>query len=146
MFLSNVLVADPSVMNQSMISPTIEQRIISVDPILLEIAKCESHVRQFNADGSVLRGLIDHDDTGIFQINRRYHLQAALQMGLDIDTVEGNIKYAEYLFGKQGTRPWSASQSCWLEKISTVETLDPLINKSKVLYYKEVKGRDLVRA
>lgn len=83
------------------------------NPVLLEIARCESRLRQFDSKGNVLRGLIDHDDTGLFQINRRYHLADSRKMGLNIDTIEGNIAYGKYLYSKKGTQPWNASKGCW---------------------------------
>lgn len=73
---------------------------------MVYIASCESRYRQFNADGSVLLGEQNPLDTGIFQINKKYHLEAAIAMGYDINTVEGNIMYAKYLYDTQGTKPW----------------------------------------
>ena|SRR3990167_5796854 len=44
-------------------------------------------------------------DSGIFQINERWH-------GSITDPFD-NIKYAVALYEKQGTRPWKASAGCW---------------------------------
>lgn len=82
---------------------------------LLEVARCESQNRQYNADGSVLRGVQNSQDVGVFQINERYHLDASRKMGLDIHTTEGNMEYAEHLYETQGLQPWSWSKSCWSE-------------------------------
>ena len=82
-------------------------------PILVDIARCESTFKQYQADGRVVRGLIDNDDIGLMQINERYHGETAKKLGLDIYKVDGNIEYAKYLYKKFGTQPWSASSKCW---------------------------------
>jgi hypothetical protein len=82
-------------------------------PILAEIARCESTFRQFDKNGNVIRGLVDNDDIGLMQINERYHLDTAEKLGYDIHTLEGNMAYAKYLYGKSGSRPWNASKPCW---------------------------------
>ncbi len=82
-------------------------------PIMHKIAYCESRNRQFNPDGSVIRGVVNSRDVGIFQINEKYHLSDSQKMGLNIHTVEGNLEYAKYLYEKQGTRPWNSSKPCW---------------------------------
>jgi len=82
-------------------------------PILIDIAKCESTLRQFDKNGQVLRGRVDNADVGLMQINERYHLETAEDMGIDIYTVDGNIEYAKYLYSKFGSKPWNASAPCW---------------------------------
>ena len=82
-------------------------------PILVEVARCESEFRQFNKDGSVLRGRAVADDIGVMQINEMYHGTTAKNLGIDIYTLEGNVAYAKYLHNKYGTKPWSASKPCW---------------------------------
>ncbi len=82
-------------------------------PIMVEVARCESHLNQFNTDGSVLRGRITPEDVGVFQINEFFHLDGSTAMDIDIHTLEGNIAYAQYLYQTQGTRPWKASKPCW---------------------------------
>ncbi len=82
-------------------------------PILVDIAKCESMFRQFDKNGQVLRGKVDNADVGLMQINERYHLETAEEMGIDIYTVDGNIEYAKYLYSKFGSKPWNASAPCW---------------------------------
>jgi len=97
-------------------SKTAEQQIrerFKDSPILIEIARCESTFRQFNDDGTILRGRVDSDDTGVLQINKRYHLEAAQKLGFDIETLAGNMDYGELLYKKQGTDPWNASKHCW---------------------------------
>lgn len=86
------------------------------NPILAEISKCESRFIQFDADGSIHRGRVNANDVGVMQINTYYHLETAKKLGYDIFTLEGNMDYAEYLFEKEGTRPWNASKPCWGKK------------------------------
>jgi hypothetical protein len=82
-------------------------------PILAEIAKCESRFRQVGASGSVLRGEVNKSDVGLMQINEAYHQEKASELGLDLETIEGNLAYAKYLYDKEGTTPWNASKKCW---------------------------------
>jgi len=82
-------------------------------PILADVAKCESHFRQFDNDGSIHRGEVNHNDVGVMQINEKYHLDTALRLDIDIYSVEGNLAYAKYLYDKQGVAPWNSSGKCW---------------------------------
>jgi len=82
-------------------------------PIMIAIADCESHYRQFDNDASVFRGKINSLDVGVMQINERYHLSAAQEMGIDLHTVEGNLAYARHLYEREGTAPWISSSYCW---------------------------------
>jgi len=82
-------------------------------PILVEIARCESTFRHFNDKGEVIRGRVDRADVGVMQINERYHLEKSRELGHNIYTIQGNIAYAKYLYGKSGAQPWSASKPCW---------------------------------
>lgn len=91
-------------------------------PILVEIAQCESEMRQFDSNGNLVRGRVDPDDVGVMQINERYHLDTAKKMGLDIHTVEGNVAYAKYLYAKSGSDPWSASKPCWGKTVVAMYT------------------------
>jgi hypothetical protein len=82
-------------------------------PILIEIARCESTFRHEDKQGNVLRGRVDKADVGVMQINERYHLEKAKSLGFDLHTIQGNTAYAEYLYEKEGAKPWSASAKCW---------------------------------
>lgn len=85
-----------------------------LDPnVALRIARCESHFRQYNTDGSVIRGKQNQSDVGIFQINEKYHLSRSQNQGLDIEQTSGNIAYAMSLLKKEGTKPWNWSKPCW---------------------------------
>jgi hypothetical protein len=82
-------------------------------PIMAEVARCESTYRQFNPDGSVLRGRVNGADVGVMQVNEKYHLARSKQLGINIYTLEGNLTYGKFLYKEQGTRPWNASKPCW---------------------------------
>jgi hypothetical protein len=82
-------------------------------PVLVSIARCESHFRHTLADGSVLHGERDPADIGVMQINARYHAARAKKLGLDLNLLADNMAYARGLYEKQGTAPWNASAPCW---------------------------------
>jgi hypothetical protein len=80
---------------------------------MIQVARCESTFRHTLEDGSVLKGRVDRRDTGVMQINTGYHAKTAHKLGLDLLDLEDNMAYARYLYEKQGTQPWSASEPCW---------------------------------
>lgn len=82
-------------------------------PVMIEVARCESHFTHELADGSILNGRVDGADTGVMQINKRYHLTAATAMKLDLDDLYDNMAYARHLYERQGTQPWNSSSACW---------------------------------
>lgn len=82
------------------------------NPVLAEIAKCESRFRHFGKNG-VLRGDYDWNDLGVMQINERYHAERAEKNGFDIHTLEGNLGYARWLYEREGFQPWKSSRACW---------------------------------
>lgn len=82
-------------------------------PVMAEIARCESGFRHTLSDGSILRGRVDSADTGVMQINKRYHQTTATAMGLNLDNIYDNMAYARHLYETQGLRPWNSSAPCW---------------------------------
>jgi len=82
-------------------------------PVMVQVARCESTFRHDLSDGSVLQGKVDPADTGVMQINKRYHESTAIKLGLDLENIHDNMAYARYLYENQGTQPWSASRPCW---------------------------------
>jgi hypothetical protein len=86
---------------------------------MIDIARCESTFRHTLADGSVLRGKVDSADTGVMQINKRYHDATAASLGMDLSDLYHNMAYARYLYETQGTQPWSASRPCWGGQLAT---------------------------
>jgi len=82
-------------------------------PLLARIAACESHNRQYDSKGNVLRGEKNSHDIGVMQINELYHLDDSLDQNLDIYTIEGNVAFARHIYEKQGAKPWMSSSACW---------------------------------
>lgn len=80
---------------------------------MAEIARCESRFRQFNGNGTVLRGEINSGDVGVMQVNEYFHKNTSVQLGMSIYTLEGNVAYARYLYNQSGTQPWISSKPCW---------------------------------
>lgn len=87
-------------------------------PVMIQIARCESTFKHTLADGTVLRGVVDSADTGVMQINTRYHAEKARELGLDLNNLYDNMAYARELYKRQGTRPWDSSKSCWSSTIA----------------------------
>jgi len=83
----------------------------------LAIAGCESNLRQFNMNNTVLTGIVNNKDIGIFQINEKYHLAQSIAMNIDIYTAKGNIDYGLWLLETQGDRHFLASKPCWKKKL-----------------------------
>ncbi len=83
------------------------------EPILAEIAKCESRFRHINRNGTVVRGELTPQDVGIMQINEFYHEERAEKLGFNLHTLDGNLAYAKWLYTKEGTVPWRSSGKCW---------------------------------
>jgi hypothetical protein len=82
-------------------------------PVMAKVAYCESTFRQYNDDGQPLRGRVNSADVGVMQINETVHLATATKMGLDLETLDGNLAYARHLYRTQGTGPWIYSKHCW---------------------------------
>lgn len=74
-------------------------------PAMIAIAQCESGFRQFNNDGTPLRA--NKPYVGVFQIDEKIHAAPARDLGLDLDTLDGNLGYAKHLYEQAGTRPWA---------------------------------------
>ncbi len=87
-------------------------------PVMIQIARCESTFRHTLEDGTVLRGKVDSADTGVMQINARYHGKEAEELGLDLTNLYDNMEYARDLYERQGTKPWKASSPCWSNAIA----------------------------
>lgn len=96
--------------------PQVRQAVVSNFsdvPIMIKVASCESGLRQYDSRGSVLRGVKHPPDSGVFQINKSAHRATAQRLGLDLDTTQGNVAFARYLYEKEGTAPWNSSRGCW---------------------------------
>jgi len=82
-------------------------------PILADIAKCESRFRHLNKSGTVLKGDQNSYDRGVMQINILYHAKTLERLELDVHDLDDNVRYARYLYEKEGAKPWMSSSACW---------------------------------
>jgi len=98
-------------------------------PVLADIAFCESSFRQYDQNGKILKGKVNKGDIGVMQINKYYHADKAEELGDDLNTVEGNMAYAKYLYEKEGTKPWDSSSACWKGGINSGLTDQVALNK-----------------
>ena len=92
------------------------EKIVNVEveiPLLDKICQAESGGKQFKANGSVTRGLVNPSDIGICQINEPLWNDQARKLGYDIYTEAGNKAMAKWLFVRYGSQPWSASKHIW---------------------------------
>lgn len=84
------------------------------EPVMIDIARCESRFRQLDSTGKVLRNEQGSSAVGAFQIMASIHAASAdKNLGLNIYDLQGNAAYARYLYERQGTAPWNASKACW---------------------------------
>ena len=100
-------------------------------PIMIEIARCESHFRQLDKDGEIHRGQVNPSDVGVMQINEHYHLDTSVREDYDIYTLEGNTAYARDLYERHGTQPWSSSKQCWSKSLINQNENNSLALNSK---------------
>lgn len=107
------LLAQSSVMPASQSARQFVENYFADTPIMIDVARCESHFHQYDSDGSIYRGKVNNLDIGIMQVNEYYHSATAEKLGLDLYTIQGNVAYARYLYEKEGTQPWVSSQPCW---------------------------------
>ena len=82
-------------------------------PELKKIAFCESSFRHFDKNGEPRRGRVNRYDVGVMQINEMYHAKEASALGLDLETIDGNVAFARHLYEREGSRPWNSSSPCW---------------------------------
>lgn len=103
--------ATPVVASPSTIPRMIAAEFGAYAPIMQEIARCESTLRQHNDIGGPIENPVTHD-IGLFQINP-IHFNEFAKLGISIYTVEGNIKAARVLFDQSHLGPWRSSLKCW---------------------------------
>lgn len=114
----NAIIASTTPLHEEYSTSTIKNLVIEefgTSSPMVKVAECESSFRQYNASDTVLTGIVDSDDKGIYQINTQYQLATATSLGYDIYDPFGNIEYAKFLYQTQGLSPWSASKGCWLK-------------------------------
>ncbi len=111
--IATIAVAPEVAAGESLTTEKIVRSYFRDLPVMIQIARCESTFRHILPDGTVLKGRVDPADTGVMQINKRYHESTAKAMNLNLDDIYHNMAYARYLYETQGTQPWSASAPCW---------------------------------
>lgn len=98
----------------SEIKPLVKE--VKLLPELVPICACESvgnknaKPQHFNADGSVK---YYQGNYGMCQINLSTWGDLSNRLGYDIITERGNILMANYIYEKEGSRPWRWSRHCW---------------------------------
>lgn len=97
-------------------------------PVMITIAKCESGFRQYTANGQTMK---DATNTyiGLFQIDEQLHFITSWSMNMNLYTAEGNMAYARYLYGKNGTNPWKGCLgNTTAPAAPTTQIVSPIIN------------------
>lgn len=86
---------------------------------LIPVCSCESTGNkngiptQYDSKGNLLLGRENPSDRGMCQINLDAHGIELEKLGIDVDTEEGNVEFANILYDREGLTPWSWSKSCW---------------------------------
>jgi len=89
------------------IEETNEQRILrefDSDLDMFDIVRCESGFKQFDRVGGILTS--PTNDVGIMQINLKTWADEALNMGIDIYTLNGNIEMGKHILKVQSKTAW----------------------------------------
>ena len=82
------------------------------------VSRCESSMY-----GSALNQNLDKQgnvwstDYGYLQVNDYFHKVNMQKLGLDIENEWDSLEYGFMLMKEQGLQPWSASKTCWINKI-----------------------------
>jgi hypothetical protein len=109
---TQIAAAAPTVREELSVEEYVDKYFSDI-PVLKEVAKCESQLRQVDERGNVLRGVVNSFDRGVMQINLSYHKDRSENLGYDINELSGNVAYARHLFEAEGLRPWNSSAPCW---------------------------------
>lgn len=72
---------------------------------LIKLADCESTMRHYVKDNEVLRGYVNKNDSGVFQINKTTWQGTADKLKLDIDNPVDNCLMAIWII-KNDSRSW----------------------------------------
>jgi hypothetical protein len=87
------------------------------DPVMIEIAFCESSWRHQDSDGRV-RVNRNSDksqtvDVGLFGFNVHWNAELMQKHRLDPYAVKDNVRLAKHLRKKRKYQDWESSRSCW---------------------------------
>ena len=79
-------------------------------PIELQfVSLCESNAKQ-SARGP-------YGEIGLMQINK-IHIPTAKKLGLNVYDASDNLKFALYLYEKNGLKDWYSSRKCWQKQVA----------------------------
>lgn len=81
---------------------------------MIAIATCESGLRQFYDDGSLV--VSPTGDVGIMQLNLKTWKGKADEFGMDLTKLDDNLLFARYVYNVQGLKAWDNSKHCWTGK------------------------------
>lgn len=96
---------------------------------LIARAQEESGFRQFNDDGTILRGEVNNHDVCAFQINEDYWLEKAKELGFNIYTLDGCIQMALAIYKERGLDAWNTLKG--VENVfKTVRTIDAPVGRT----------------
>jgi len=87
--------------------------------ILIDIAACESDFNHWTdaTHNEVIRSEVPGSSaTGVFQILSNTHGDEAARLGLNLEVLTDNIRFAEILFDRKGSTPWKESRDCWINR------------------------------
>lgn len=98
-------------LNPDAVEAKVRQEFADI-PVMISIAKCESSFTQYDSSGNPMYGGTG-GMVGVFQVAASIHNDAAKDLHMNINTLEGNLAYARHLYETEGTVPWLASASCW---------------------------------
>jgi hypothetical protein len=74
---------------------------------MVKVCGGESGFKQWHKDGSVVRGVVDKDDTGLCQINNRFWGAKARELGLNYkDSIIDNVKMTRHIYDTEGVTMW----------------------------------------
>ena len=81
---------------------------------MVKVAQCESFTQQYDpTTGGVFKGYYNPKDIGLFQINQDAWGATEVQLGVNVDTLQGNLEMAQYILKTQGLNAWIYSYPCW---------------------------------
>jgi len=109
----NCLADCPLIQNLNNLVEKVVRLTFHDKPLLIAIARCESTFRQWDPKTGEPLSNPGSSATGAMQLMASYHREPASNLGWDIDTLQGNLAYGEYLYDTEGVTPWEASRYCW---------------------------------
>jgi hypothetical protein len=101
---------------------------VEIPKELKTIGWCETRNKHWQRNDTgvfeVVRGVVDPEDTGRYQINSRYHGAEAKRMNLDLSNEQDNETFALHLYKRNGPGPWVWSYDRKTGKCKNANELD----------------------